>query len=268
MKTSLFRRRWFPDEGTSQLKFVDDEPESRRYFLERRPAALRRLLADRYGWCASHLGGRTDVLEVGARHGLVREFIDLPGLKLANLVKHPWIDYESGLFGEGLADGSFDAIICVHAMHHTAHPPKFFAEMRRILRPGGLLLIHDLQTTPLLRAVLTLTRHKGWSDDVDVFDPDEVCNRPEDPDSENLAMADLLFADHERFEANTPGWTIQSHDYAECFSFLTSGGVNSRTHSLRLPEFAYPVIEAIDRLLIRALPSVFGLSQRVVLQRD
>lgn len=268
MRTSLFSRRWFPDRGTSQLKFVDNEPESRRYYLEQRPAALHRLLAARYGWCADHLSGRTDVLEVGARHGLAREFINLPGLKLANLVKHPWIDYESGLFGEGIADGSFDAVLCVHAMHHAAHPTKFFAEMRRILRPGGLLLIHDLQTTPLLRAVLTLTRHKGWSDDVDVFNPQEVCNRPEEPDSENLAMADLLFADHGRFEAKVPGWTIRSHDYCECFSFLSSGGVNSRTRSLPLPEFAYRGLEAIDSLLIGSLPHLFGLSQRIVLQRD
>ena len=268
MKARIFNSRWFPEDGSSRLKFVDDEPESRRFYLEQRPPALRRLLKARYGWCAAQLEGRVDVLEVGARHGLVREFIDLPGLKLANLVKHPWIDFESGLFGEGIPDGSFDAILCVHAMHHTAHPPKFFSEMRRILRPGGLLLIHDLQTTPLIRTVLTLMRHRGWSDDVDVFDPGAVCNRPEDPDSENLALADLLFADHSRFESNVPGWKITSHDYCECLSFLTSGGVNSRTHSLRLPEFAYPVIEAVDRFLIALLPSLFALSQRVVLQRD
>jgi SAM-dependent methyltransferase len=37
-------------------------------------------------------------------------------------------------------DGSFDRLFCVNALHHFADRQRFFAEARRVLRPGGGLL--------------------------------------------------------------------------------------------------------------------------------
>jgi len=37
-------------------------------------------------------------------------------------------------------DGTFDRIFCVNALHHFSDRDRFFAEARRILRPGGGLL--------------------------------------------------------------------------------------------------------------------------------
>lgn len=40
-----------------------------------------------------------------------------------------------------LADGSFDVVICHHALEHTAIPPAVLGEMIRLLRAGGRLLL-------------------------------------------------------------------------------------------------------------------------------
>lgn len=37
-------------------------------------------------------------------------------------------------------DGTFDRVVCVNALHHFADRGCFFAEARRILRPGGALM--------------------------------------------------------------------------------------------------------------------------------
>ena len=37
-------------------------------------------------------------------------------------------------------DGSFDRIFCVNALHHFPDRMQFFAEARRVLRPGGGLI--------------------------------------------------------------------------------------------------------------------------------
>ena len=37
-------------------------------------------------------------------------------------------------------DGSFDRVYCVNALHHFSDRARFFAEARRILKPGGALL--------------------------------------------------------------------------------------------------------------------------------
>ncbi len=41
------------------------------------------------------------------------------------------------------ADGSFDLVTCRAAPHHFARPQRFLAEARRVLRPGGRLLVQD-----------------------------------------------------------------------------------------------------------------------------
>ena len=38
------------------------------------------------------------------------------------------------------SDGTFDRVYCVNALHHFADRAQFFAEARRILKPGGALL--------------------------------------------------------------------------------------------------------------------------------
>lgn len=41
------------------------------------------------------------------------------------------------------ADDSFDAITCAHSFHHYPHQERAVAEMFRVLRPGGRLLLID-----------------------------------------------------------------------------------------------------------------------------
>jgi ubiquinone/menaquinone biosynthesis C-methylase UbiE len=40
-------------------------------------------------------------------------------------------------------DNAFDVITCTHSFHHYPHQQKVVAEMHRVLRPGGRLLIID-----------------------------------------------------------------------------------------------------------------------------
>ena len=42
------------------------------------------------------------------------------------------------------ADASFDRVLCVHAFHHFTDKRRFIAEARRVLRPGGGVLICGL----------------------------------------------------------------------------------------------------------------------------
>ena len=67
------------------------------------------------------------------------------------------IAYREGV-GEDLpyAAGRFDAVVCVDVLEHVRDLDAVLAEVRRVLRPGGLFLFDTINRTPLARfAVVT-----------------------------------------------------------------------------------------------------------------
>ena len=63
-------------------------------------------------------------------------------------------------------DASFDAVLCTHVAEHLARPEAAFAEMARVLRPGGRLLLltpNRRHYVPLLARFLPLRLHAAVS---------------------------------------------------------------------------------------------------------
>jgi ubiquinone/menaquinone biosynthesis C-methylase UbiE len=52
-----------------------------------------------------------------------------------------WIQAEAGKLP--LADASFEWVVCVNSFHNFRQPATALAEMRRVLRPGGSLVLVD-----------------------------------------------------------------------------------------------------------------------------
>ena len=94
-----------------------------------------RLLAD--------LGCRVtgiDISEVCVERA--RQAIDAAGLNHA-------IDVFIGDFHAlDFADDTFDAVVCQEALIHSPDRPKVFAEVARVLRPGGVFAFSDILTAP------------------------------------------------------------------------------------------------------------------------
>lgn len=107
----------------------------------------------RYRWAASLCEGR-DVLEVACGSG--------PGLGLlsdharslnAGDISPELLECVDAAYGGAIAvkpfsaedipfsDESFDVVLLFEALYYIPHPEAFFAEARRVLRPGGRLLI-------------------------------------------------------------------------------------------------------------------------------
>lgn len=100
--------------------------------------------------------GGTRVLEVGCGTGqwlarLTREGLTVAGLDASRAMlahargRAPHAALACGR-AEALpfANASFDRLCCVHALHHFEDRDAFFAEARRVLRPGGALCILGL----------------------------------------------------------------------------------------------------------------------------
>jgi SAM-dependent methyltransferase len=105
--------------------------------------ALRRLSDDMQDLIASLPGGNGGrALDIGSSESPYREWVARRGFRLETLD----IDGESqpdhvGTAEEtGLADETFDLVLCTQVLEHVPHPWMALAEIRRILRPGGHLI--------------------------------------------------------------------------------------------------------------------------------
>ncbi|HEX4448632.1 MAG TPA: class I SAM-dependent methyltransferase [Polyangiaceae bacterium] len=240
---------------------------ARQEYLEKRPSNLTHLLESRYGWMNAYVAGKKDIVELGSGAGFCREFVTNPNLKLTDFIKHPWIDREVDALRTPFDDGSLDAVIMCHVLHHLANPMQFFREMRRVLRPGGHVLIQELNSSISMLAINRVLRHEGWNYGVDVFDDRAIVNNPRDPTSPNIAVPELLFSDAGIFERRVEGFRVVRNDLCEFLSFALSGGVNAKTPTINLGPAMLSRIDRVDRALIGLLPSVFALGRRVVLER-
>lgn len=153
-------------------------------------------------------------------------------------------------------------------IHHLSSPVRFFREMKRILRPSGLLLIQEINTSLLMRMLLRAMRHEGWSYDINVFEENTVANDPADPWSANCAIPELLFRDPARFERSVPWFTVRVNKLCECFLFPLSGGVIAKTKTINLPRAVLSIVQTLDAVLVSASPKLFALGRSVVLERN
>jgi ubiquinone/menaquinone biosynthesis C-methylase UbiE len=71
-------------------------------------------------------------------------------------------------------DGRVDLVVCVDSFHHYPHPAAALAEMRRVTRPGGALVLGDWYVGRLLRGLMNWLLPRMPSGDVRIYAPAEL----------------------------------------------------------------------------------------------
>jgi SAM-dependent methyltransferase len=263
----VLRGPFMPSHEANRMHHEGDVAGARARFLERRFRNLDVLLEQRYRWMNDWIEPGDTVVELGCGAGFSRFYIDRGELILTDYIDSDWVDRRLDAMEPDLEPGSVDVIVCSHMIHHMARPVTFFRKIHPVLRPGGRILVQDLNTALVMRVLLRLMRHEGWSYDVDVFDESQVTNDPADPWSANCAIPELLFADSATFERHVPGFRVEHNALNECLLFPLSGGVIAKTPVPELPRWLLALVGRVDRGLVAAFPSVFALGRSVVLAK-
>lgn len=261
-------QRHFPARSCDHLTDAKNVARARADFLRRRPRNLDFLLRKRYAWMNEYLDGKETVVELGCGLGLSREYIRNPRLMLTDVNDYPWIDRRVDALDLPFADGSVDAFICGHLVHHLAFPLTFFDSVARLLKPGGYVLIQELECSPFLKMLLWLRGNEGWDDGAPVFDRAARCTPdPADPWAANCAIPRLLFSSPRRFEKEAGGLAVIRDEPCECLLFPASGGVLAKVPAPVLPSWALALIDRLDEAAVRAFPRALALGRRVALQK-
>ena len=110
------------------------------------------------------------VLDLGCGRGYWMEELGRRGMLAVGVEREPDRAALAGRYGpvvagDGahlpLAPGSVGLVWCLHVLHHVPEPARVLAEVRRVLRPGGtLVLAESVEDNPVLRAGRRL--HASW----------------------------------------------------------------------------------------------------------
>ena len=254
--------------SANRMKYEGDVERARNYYFTKAPANLKFLLKKRFDWMNSYIKEGDSGIEVGCGTGLSKLFIKSKDFKITDYAKHDWLDEQMvDALNTPYADVSLDFVVSSNMIHHVPYPIRFFKEMDRILKPGGFVIIQEINASWCLRYFLKLMRHEGYDFTVDVVDETLICTDPNDLWSANCAIPNLLFDDVASFEKEVPFFSIEHTGFSEFLLFLNSGGVISKTVCIPLPKFLLTMIDRIDNFLIGLSEQTFALERQIVLKK-
>ncbi len=230
---------------------------------------LKSLLNQRFGWMNNFIKENHMGLEVGAAAGFSKNFIRCKDFKISDFSDHAHLDYKKvDAQNTGFEKNKFDFVISSNMIHHLPFPLIFFKEMHRILKNKGKLIIFDAHCSFLLQLVLILMKHEGFDFTKDVWSETEPATDKNDLWSGNSAIPYLIFNNDEKFKKKLGDkFKILHLEKCECFLFLNSGGVTSKTFYIPLSNTFLKLIILFDRFLCKFFPKIFALGYKIVLEK-
>jgi SAM-dependent methyltransferase len=110
------------------------------------------------------------VLDLGAGEGAFARTLRSAGYDVTacdvdpSIFRSPEIPFRQGDFNAGIPfdDGAFDAVVFIEVLEHLTHPWKALAEIRRVLRPGGWLILTTPNVTNIRQRLHFLLRGRFY----------------------------------------------------------------------------------------------------------
>ena len=253
--------------SVNKMKHEGDIVRARNNFLNKRFRNLDFLLKKRFSWMNEYIEMVNGaILEIGCGAAFSSLYIEREIIH-SDYEKTDWMDMQVDALNMDIEDESIGAIIASHNIHHFSNPFKFFKEVERVLKPSGLLIIQEVNTSLCMRLLLKFMRHEGWSYEIDPFSKDLDANDPNNPWSANCSIPEMLFDDSAKFENIFSRLQIIKNKKNEFLIFPLSGGVIAKIDFPELPNIILNLAHLVDRVLVRLFPNIFAMGMSVVIKK-
>lgn len=228
----------------------------------RRKPLLREVYRDFHRLIDSRLCQEGLTVELGSGIGSIKQTI--PRCITTDIFPHPWIDRQENAYRLSFADQSVANLILFDVWHHLEFPGTALAEFRRVLRPGGRLIVFEPGMGLLGRLIYTLAHHEpvAFRQPVQWFaPPDFPVDDP--PYFAAQSRAHRLIIQGQQKE-QLAGWKVRETRPLASMAYLASGGFSKPS---LCPLLLHPCLRLLDAVLSR-IPSLFAVRLLVVLEKE
>jgi SAM-dependent methyltransferase len=235
--------------------------ESRR--LWRRKPLLDTIYGDFYRQIAACLNRSIPgiILEIGSGMGTAKAVI--PECVTSDLFPYPWLDRQEDAYRLSPPDSSAANLILFDVWHHLRFPGAALKEFRRVLAPGGRVVIFDPAMGLLGRIIYGLCHHEplGYAEPIDWSVPENF-----DPATQTYYAAQAncwrMFRPKLPHEA-LPGWRVASVKLLPALAYVASGGIRGPQ---LYPAVLLPMLRFLEKLSA-PFPGLFATRMLVVLEK-
>jgi SAM-dependent methyltransferase len=187
-------------------------------------------------------------IELGS--GIGRFHLEFPAIVATDVERTPWAQHVVDAEALPYGDGTVANLVLIDVFHHLGRPARFLDEARRVLVPGGRVLILDPYCSPISTWAYRRFHHEQTNLRAPAFGDDESIAAA--PLASNQARATLVFfRERSAFEARWPELELVETRRFALFLYPLSGGFSKRQ---LVPAFAQPLLGALERMLAPLAP--------------
>ncbi len=210
------------------------------------------------GWCRHDMDLAT--VEIGSGLGQIKTVI--PHCVTTDVFSNPWLDRTENAYRLSFADGAVANLILFDVWHHLRYPGSALKEFRRVLAPGGRLIIFDPCMSLLGLIVYGVFHHEpvALRHPITWFAPEGW----DESQLDYYAAAANAWRIFHRAEAQAElgGWRLLKVQREAALSYVASGGFRARQ---LYPSAFLPLLRFLDEVL-SGLPMLFATRLLVVLE--
>ena len=161
-------------------------------------------------------------LEIGGGSGNLKGFLE--NVISTDIQAVPWLDVAADAQSLPFCDGSFDNIVMLDVLHHIERPARFFDEAKRVLRPGGRIVMVEPMITPISWIFYNFFHQEPVDMSVNPLE-DGPLSPNRHPFDANQAMPTLLFSGKNNdFKSRYPDFATKKITPMSLFAYPLSGG--------------------------------------------
>jgi SAM-dependent methyltransferase len=200
-------------------------------------------------------------LELGSGMGNIKQHI--PDCITSDLFPNPWLDRVENAYALNFPAGSIGHLILFDVWHHLEHPANALREARRVLVPGGRMILMEPAMSLVGRLIYGNCHHEPLGFDRKLTDVPVDVSAPEATRYfAAQSSAHRIFIKRE-LPGLLSGWSVDCVRQLTSFAYLGSGGFRGPQV---YPDFAAPVVRLADSAL-GLVPGIFAARILVVLTK-